>query len=258
MHCISEKWRDILLFNDLESYEKVWNLEAEWFEEPNQGRGGWSGVSRIELKLPLGGKVGVFLKRQENHVRKSLLNPIRGKVTFEIEFNNIKKFFDAGIPTLETIFFESRNEKGKLRAVLMTEELTGFNELSSEDFQPSGRLVNTDAKKKALFTALTGLMHKMHQHKFMHNCFYLKHVFGKPIENGGFELRVIDLEKAKKVSTTKQAMYRDLYTLLRHAGGWSDNDKMEFFKMYQGEEVLGSGSRKLWQKLNSKIEEKSR
>lgn len=53
-HYIAEEWRDILVFNDLDSYEKVWALDAEWFEEPNYGRGGWSGVSRIELKLPLG------------------------------------------------------------------------------------------------------------------------------------------------------------------------------------------------------------
>ena len=34
-HYIAEKWRDILVFNDLDSYEKVWALKADWFEEPN-------------------------------------------------------------------------------------------------------------------------------------------------------------------------------------------------------------------------------
>ena len=68
----SEQWQEILAFNDLDTYEKIWALKAEWFEEPNERRGGWSGVSRIELKLPSGGCVGAFLKRQENHVTSSI------------------------------------------------------------------------------------------------------------------------------------------------------------------------------------------
>ena len=253
-HYIAEKWRDILVFNELDTLEKIWDLDAEWFEEPNQRRGGWSGVSRIDLSLPRGGSVGVFLKRQENHRKRSLRYPLTGRATFAVEFENIQRFEKLGINTLEPVFFADRREQGKHQAILMTCELTGFNAMSSEDFHPGGRYANTAEKKLAMFKLLAGLMHQMHDKKIKHDCFYLKHVFAMPIENAGMELKVIDLEKAKTVLYRASATFRDLYSLLRHAQEWTEEEKLTFFKIYQGEEALSSQSLKLWRKINRKLE----
>ena len=52
---LADDWQRIFEFNGLRSFDDFWKLEAQWFEEPNQRRGGWSGVARCELKRPEGG-----------------------------------------------------------------------------------------------------------------------------------------------------------------------------------------------------------
>jgi len=255
-HYIAEKWRDILVFNDLDTHEKIWALEAEWFEEPNQRRGGWSGVSRIELKLPLGGMVGVFLKRQEDHVTRTFSHPFKGMATFAREYEIITAFQRHQIPSLDLVFFEQWKEGGHQRAVILTEELAGYVELSSVEYQQGGSVYSNEESKKALFKQLAVLMQKMHQHNFQHNCFYPKHVFVKQLSNTEFDLRVIDLEKVKKPVCRKMARFRDLLTLLRHSHGWTNDDKLAFFKVYCGEEELSRGSQRLWNKLMAKIKQK--
>lgn len=75
---INESWRRILAYNGLSDFDALWKLEAQWFEEPNYRRGGWSGVARCELKHPDGGTCAIFLKRQENHVARLWNYPIKG------------------------------------------------------------------------------------------------------------------------------------------------------------------------------------
>lgn len=251
---INTAWQTILAFNKLETFEQLWALDAPWFEEKNQRRGGWSGVSRIDLLLPEGGSVGVFLKRQENHRKRSLAYPLTGRATFAVEFENIQRFEQLGINTLEPIFFSDKRQQGKLQAILMTRELTGFKALSSEGFHPGGRYAKTAEKKLAMFKQLAALMHQMHNKNIKHDCFYLKHVFAKPLEKAGMELKVIDLEKAKKVPFRANATFRDIYSLLRHAQEWTDEDKLTFFKIYRGEEQLSAQSLKLWRSINRKLE----
>ena len=80
------EWKDTFAFNGLRTFDDFWKLEAKWFEEPNKRRGGWSGVARCELNLPGGGKVAVFLKRQEHHITRTFTHPVRGLSTFVREF----------------------------------------------------------------------------------------------------------------------------------------------------------------------------
>ena len=91
--CWNDQWQEIFSANKLDSFDAIWNLDTEWFEEPNQRRGGWSGVIKVDLDTPEG-KSCVFIKRQENHISKTLLHPIRGILTFEREFENILQKFN--------------------------------------------------------------------------------------------------------------------------------------------------------------------
>ncbi len=256
-HYIAEKWQDILVFNNLDTSQKIWALKAEWFEEPNYRRGGWSGVSRIELKLPEGGSMFFYLKRQEDHVSRSLRHPIKGISTFLREFNNIEAFNRHSIPSLEVLFFEAWEENGHQRAVILTKELEGYYPLSSDQFQPGGEFVATLVQRGKLFSKLAWLMQKMHANNFQHNCFYLKHIFAKPMDDGELELAVIDLEKVKQRFSKKQAVFRDLYTLNRHAKNWALKDKVRFYQDYQNERKLSPQSKKLWFDIASRIKRKS-
>jgi len=258
MHYISEKWRDILIFNNLDTHQKIWALEVDWFEEPNYRRGGWSGVSRIELQLPEGGTIGVFMKRQEDHVTPSFLHPFKGISTFLREFQQIKIFNDNGIPSLDVLYFENWQQEGHQRAVILTKELAGYIPLSSEEFQSGGKFVSSKKQKLKLFNQLAQFIQNMHSKNFQHNCFYLKHIFALPLENNEIDLVVIDLEKANKCIIKRKAIFRDLYTLNRHAGNWSIKDRLRFYQCYQNEKKLSKQSKELWREIAKRTKEKSK
>jgi hypothetical protein len=253
---IGEGWASALQNNQLEGFDALWELDAAWFEEPNERRGGWSGVSRIELELVGGERVGCFLKRQENHVCKTPFHPFKGEPTFAREFRNIQRFKNRGVPSLEVIFYGQRVVDGKQRAILMTRELSGFLPLSSDEYQPSSKVLRPKSEKEALFAKVAELMRVMHAANFQHNCFYPKHVFVRKAENGEWDARVIDLEKVKWQPLRRNAILRDLYTLNRHSFHWPLTDRMRFFKIYRKESKLSKESKRIWRDLAAKIAKK--
>ena len=253
---IADNWLSILEYNNLDDFNKLWSLDAPWFEEPNQRRGGWSGVSRIYLQLPEGGECGMFLKRQENHISKTITHPFRGKMTFVREFENIKRFNRANIPAPEAVYFEQRKVGNDRRAILLTKELTGFYPLDSETFKSATKNMSPAEIRKKLFYDIASVMQKMHACHFQHNCFYPKHIFVKKSGNDDFDVRLIDLEKMKWQLFKMRAVIRDLYTLNRHAHHWSLTDRMRFFLIYRQEKTLSEESKRIWRKIAQKIKRK--
>lgn len=253
---IGKGWDGVLRLNNLDSFDAVWRLEAGWFEEPNERRGGWSGVSRITLKTEDGGSVGVFLKRQENHNTKAWYKPIRGIPTFFREFKNILRFIKHGISTVEPVYFNARYEDGNCQAILMTKELEGFESLDAPVYARDGELMENKAKREEIMLAVAKAMRKMHEHHFRHNCFYSKHVFLRAVD-GQWEVKFIDLEKLSRNLFAKNAMMRDLYTFPRRISvGWGLKDRMKFFKLYRQEDKLSAESKVIWQKIDTRIKRK--
>ena len=126
---IAEKWKPALEQNNLRTFDDFWNLKTGWFEPPNKGRGGWSGVARCELNHPVGGTSCVFLKRQENYITRNWRHPFRGVPTLRREFLNILRYRARGIPTLTPVYYAERRIGRNRQAVLVTEELAGFRSL---------------------------------------------------------------------------------------------------------------------------------
>lgn len=243
-------WRDILRFNQLDSFEDLWELDVDWFEEPNERRGGWSGVGRIKLRTPDGDEVTAFLKRQQNHMCSSLLHPIKGIPTFAREFSNIRHFQRAGVQTLEPIYFGQRQSDGNHQAMLLTQELTGFSPMDAPQFQPGkGGLLASIRARTALFTQLVASLRLLHAHRYQHTSLYFKHVFIKPLAESEFEVRLIDLEKSRRQATSRRAAIHDLYTLSRHATDWPLTDYMRFFLLYRQERRLSPASKRLWRDI---------
>ena len=240
-------WQQIFADNNLADFDALWDLKTEWFEEPNIRRGGWSGVVKIDLDTP-DGKVGVFIKRQQNHITKTPLNPIKGRPTFEREFKNLLKLRKNNVPTLEPIYFATKG----LQAVLITRELEGYIPFDSERFLGSGDMLKDKAHKARLLQSVADTLRVMHQHHFQHNCLYLKHIFIKP-DGDNWEVRMIDLEKLKKTIFKRSAVFRDLYTLHRHAVGWSAKDHIMFYRYYRQESKLSNQSKRLWKAIERKI-----
>lgn len=67
---IADEDRILLQQHKLDSFDALWSLKLEAIDEPNEGRGGWSSVYRLDL-----GRQAYYLKRQNNHLTRSLLHP---------------------------------------------------------------------------------------------------------------------------------------------------------------------------------------
>jgi hypothetical protein len=248
---IAPEWQRIFAFNGLHTFDDLWKLEAKWFEEPNQRRGGWSGVARCELKLPEGGTARVFLKRQENHTTRTLGHPVRGIPTFVREFRQILRYREHGIPSLTPLYFACRRQNANLCAVLLTEELVGFRSL--EDLARDWK--NTPAQTRhAIIRAVAQLLRQIHSYGLMHNCFYPKHVFLRIGVSGGIEARVIDLEKTKWRPFGFDRNFRDMRRL--NGPRWSRADRVRFFREYLGISKLTPAAKQKWRRIAGRHLEK--
>lgn len=249
---IGKEWDRILRLNKLDSFDSIWNLDVGWFEEPNKRRGGWSGVSKVSLKLEEGKSVGVFLKRQENHNTKVWTNPFKGLPTFYREFKNIQRFSAKGIPTVDPVYFASRDSNGNSQAILMTKALEGFESLDSSTYSRDSALMQDNTQRAKIMEAVAGVLRKMHGYGFQHNCLYSKHIFVR-LKGNQWDVKLIDLEKLSRNLYKKKAMMRDLYAFPRHISGWRRSDRLKFLKIYMQEEKLSPQSKSIWREIHNRM-----
>ncbi|HQR50032.1 MAG TPA: lipopolysaccharide kinase InaA family protein [Methylophilaceae bacterium] len=234
-------YRQLLESNHLASFDQLWSYQAEWFEEPNNRRGGWSGAGRVVLRLPDGGEAGVFLKRQENHQRPTLRHPLRGEPTFAREFRMLRFLQSRGVPAPVPVFFGQR----AARAILVSEELAGFRSLEdvTEDLFADDKRPPL-SEQRALLRGVAAMVRKMHDAGIHHRSLYPKHLFVNRKAAGDPLVAVIDLEKSRATLLATPRTIYDLATLNRHARAWSKTARMYFFKHYLGIERLSP-----WHKL---------
>ncbi len=250
-------WKQLAHSNGLDSFDAIWALDIGWFEEPNQRRGGWSGVSQAELVLADGGRAGVFIKRQQGHITRTPAHPLAGGLTFRREFHNLKRLQTCGVPTLDVLYFAERKVDGKRQSILITRELSGYQSLDDciQNWQQTGW-----PDKRAwhrFITRLAGVARLMHQNRMQHNCFFPKHIFLKDIDAEP-DIRLIDLEKAKHTFSVEQAMLRDLDTLNRRTSGVTTTERLRFLLAYYGQRRVDSRVRKTWKKLVELMHRKGR
>jgi len=250
---ITPEWEHILRFNDLNGFDALWELQVDWFEPPNERRGGWSGVVRVELDLPGGAKEEVFLKRQENHSRRTLRHPVFGEPTFAGEIKNILLLRQAGVPTLDPLYYGQRKVGGKQRAILVTRELAGFRPMNDvmKEWSKEGWEKSVSTRRR-LITVLAGVIRRMHEQRLAHNSLHPKHVFIRIVEGRAPEIALIDLEKMRRVITIAQASRRDLDSLNRRSRIWSHTDRLRFLKAYLGTDRLTGAARSIYARLASR------
>lgn len=255
---VSESWRRALDINHLNSFDALWQLQAEWYEAPNQRRGGWSGVARYELPQPDGDARVIFLKRQENHKIFSWRHPVAGVPTFLREFQHIEHYRACGVPTLEPVYFAMRRTGEGHRAILATAELAGYSSLEDCLRQWQERGAPPVSVRRRLIEKIAALARTMHAHRIQHNCFYPKHLFVRISPDGDADVRVIDLEKSRWRPFAIFCTLRDLDTLNRHARELSRNDRLRFLKAYLQTDLTTAPVRKLWRHLAVKSTKKHR
>lgn len=249
---IAPGWKPIFSLNCLADFDALWDLEAGWFEQPNKRRNGWSGVTKIILKTGDSGSVGVFLKRQENHNTKTWNHPLTGIPTFRREFNNIQRFLSHGIATVKPLYFACRRKNARLQAILISQELLGFESLDAALYASNGELMSNKNQREGLLAAVADEIKKMHCHHLVHSCLYSKHIFVRHTADK-WQVKLLDLEKASRTFYQKSALMRDLYTLPRHSDGWRLRDRIRFLRLYQQEQKLSPQSKQIWRAIQSKI-----
>ena len=186
----------------LNGFEDFWNKKLEWFEPVNERREGWSGVSRFEQSSPK--YDAVFIKRQQNHNTRTLLHPLKGvPATFRREFGNIQVFHNLGIPTLTPVYYGERKCNGDMQAILVTQALDQHQDLFSFSRTASIETLN------AVMEKLAEVVRKMHDLGLAHYCLYPNHVFVLE-QDGEIDIRLIDLEKARKDPLSNRRRFKDL------------------------------------------------
>ena len=230
---IAARYVKLLQGNQLDAFEKVWSYKADWFEEPNERRGGWSGVGRITLKAEDGSETGAYLKRQDNHCRTSLLHPVKGVPTFQREFEMMHYLEQHGVPAPEVMLF-GRNPAGDLKTTLLTRELAGYVPLEelTEKLFAEGRPAL--ATQRAVVGAVAALAKRLHAVKIQHRSFYPKHLFVNMADANAPTVAVIDLEKSRINRVPFLRTLIDLAVLNRHTKHWSKSRRMYFFLQYLG------------------------
>jgi len=254
---LTDDWRVVAEAGGLGNFDAIWNLDIGWFEEPNERRGGWSGVSRLEVDLPDGSRSALFVKRQQNHTTRSWRHPFTGINTFRREFENLRWLQAVGVPTLEVLYFAERIVEGDRQAILVSRELNGYR--SFEDYMLYWQEHGFPEKPvwRALIHRLAGIAAHMHRHHIKQNCFLPKHVFISGLD-GDLDIRLIDFEKAKRSFTVRDAMIRDLDTFNRRSPDLRTTDRLRFLLAYCGQDRVDARVRRIWNQLVENLHKKKR
>lgn len=220
----------------LADFELLWSLHADWHETPNERRGGWSGVSRHVLD----DGTAVFLKRQENHLCRTLRHPFRGIPTFYREYQNILRLQGHDVGAVEALYYGDRRDAGRWRAILVTRALDSFVSLDEWNAADEHR---QQPQRQSLIAATAQACARLHHHCLQHSCLYGKHIFvrrASPLDAAYREgdVRFIDLEKLRRGISRKRVSAHDLDQLMRHTSGWTDDDRNTFLIAYRQQRAI--------------------
>jgi tRNA A-37 threonylcarbamoyl transferase component Bud32 len=248
------KWQHWLSQENLSSFESWWALSLEAVDETNVGRGGWSTVYKYSHK----GRT-FYVKRQANHLSRSLSAFLRKVPTFEIEFNQIHRYQHHGIPCIEPVFFAARKEEGEYQAILVTEALEGWcslDELLLSSKDDKARVLNFKAKNE-LCGALAVAIRKLHEAGIQHYNLYPKHIFVRA-SDFGFEVRFIDLETSGFNLGFLRGKLKDIETLSRRTKWISRTDRLRFMLKYFDKTSLDPALRRAIKMIKARSDRKSR
>jgi hypothetical protein len=178
---------------------------------------------------------------------------MHGIPTLRREYEMLSWIRREGVPATVPLYFAQRRDAGCQRAILVTEQLNGYQSLEALTAYWSEHSWPSWQEKRALIQAIALVVRQLHRLRIKHNCLYPKHVFLKWPEHaqdpsGPVNVSLIDLEKARRTISCWDAAKRDLDTLHRHSRGWSRTDRWRFLRVYLGDASKGKAKGK-WRSL---------
>ena len=210
------------------SLDSWWQIQGEWVEEPNDRRGGNSGVQRITQHGQL-----LYAKKQTGHLYRSLLHPL-GRPTVLRERDALLNALKAGVAVPEIVFCAAERGSDGWRAMLVTKALEGF--LPLDDWYASKNRETLDAAlHQKLLQQIARCLANLHKVRLQHGCMYAKHIFVRVQTTDAHtscEIALLDLEKSRRRLTRKQAALHDMLQLRRHSP-WDEADWQSLISHYQ-------------------------
>jgi tRNA A-37 threonylcarbamoyl transferase component Bud32 len=205
-------------------FEHWWQLQGEWVEEPNQRRGGESGVQRLQSAE---GRL-LYAKRQVGHLCRSLSHPF-GRPTVLRERDALLGLSRLGVRVPRLVYCDATYQEGQgWRGLLVSEALDGFSDIDSW-YAAGGQ--RSGEQHVQLLQQIGATLARMHLGRWQHGCLYAKHVFVKVTAEGA-EVALLDLEKSRRRLSRKRAALHDLCQLRRHSP-WNDGEWQQLLQGYR-------------------------
>ena len=223
---IAAAFYDLLAQNQLNTFEQLWAKQIDWFEPPNENRGGWSGVSKLILQQKDEQVLDFFVKKQQNYGRRSRLPPYQIEPTFRREFKTLLQLEKLGFGAPQPVYYAERVIDNQQQAILMTRNLTGF--VSLTDWLASNKKC---LRKRQLINAIAVQIKRFHDLGFLHRALYAKHIFVKPVDQT-FEIALIDFEKTRRSLFLMFSTISDLITLNYRTDLFSQVERLYFYQCY--------------------------
>jgi hypothetical protein len=227
-HFVSHHYDYQLKRHGLIAFEDFWGLPGNWVEEPNDRRGGWSGVSLHKASDGNGNSLSLFVKRQENHNYFSLRHPFKTRPTSFRDFSSILLLKQIGVATVEPVYYGERLMGDNLQAVLATVALEGYRELNLL-FKDSGLRASV---RQAILHHIADVVRGMHSHRLKHGSLSGNHVMVKIGDDDLLDVRILDLEKMKRSWWQLRTATCDLERLIRYTPTLTTTDHAELIRHY--------------------------
>lgn len=228
----------LLARHGLDSFDALWDLKLDAVDAPNTSRGGWSTVYRLDLEDDEGKRHGFYLKRQDNHLTRSIRKPF-GEPTFAREYRAIREYARDSVPALDVVMFAQRQHAGHQRAVLLTRALDEYEPL---DYWFTDWENLPWRQKTTLIHAVAQVVRKLHKAGKVHRCLYPKHLFIK-MDGAEASVRFIDLEKTRRAWLGRHDLIADLASLSRRSMQPSRTQRLRFLLKYLGKKELDTEAR---------------
>ncbi len=213
---------------DDQEFNNWWARTGEWIEEPNQRRGGESGVQLLTPSTI--GQPRLYSKRQVNHTYSSLRYPF-GHPTALREKKAIQALALLGIKVPKLAFYKAVKKGRNWYALLVTEELKDFISLEQWYSQHCTQAVDSDTIASTL-KQIAHTLSLMHQAGWQHGCCYAKHIFIRISPQQRPEVALLDLEKARRRWPASRAALKDIKQLGRHRADMPDPHWQLFLDYY--------------------------
>lgn len=210
------------------NFDAWWQIQGEWVEEPNDRRGGYSGVQRITQN----GKL-LYAKRQTGHIHRNLLHPF-GRPTVLREQEALLGARKAGVTVPEIVYCAAEKSPDGWRALLITKALEGFQPID-EWYAVNDRAHYGEPLHQQLLLEVAHTLARLHKARWQHGCIYIKHIFVRITGERSAavpEVALLDLEKCRRRLTSKQAAMHDMLQLRRHSP-WDQADWQTLVGHYQ-------------------------